>query len=802
MINQDNLNKDNFKNTDPENIDFRQLNNLKKKGGKQECEQCQFLFLFSNSPIPVIIFSLDGRVKEMNIPAKRMYNIAEEDISKLDVYSNINNAFPLPTPEIFEQALNGNIQTLQPIELVVECENPVGKKNIWIEPKLFPVYNFKQDLAFIGQINHDITSLIETQTKLQESQELYYSIVNLQSDIIFRIDTNNNITYANSNFCKLVNLDEDEIIGSSILPYLAEESIENSFELLKNTKPENPNIRKREKLIINNEEKYFDFDAKIIFDEYSTITEIQAIGRDITELVQASQALTESEEQFKLFIEQSHDGVWVIDEQGYTKYINQRMAEMLQYEITDFYRIPIFHFIDAKLIPLQEYYSIVCRNGEKLQYDFEFVRKDSQNLYVSISASPVYGADKSFIGTIYFISDITKRYFAEKELKKSEERYKYTLEAIPDTMLTFTNSGSIISIQGAPDDLFGDKGNIIGKHLNRIFEDEIASQFILAVSDFVVSRKVQNFDFSISKNSTVQYFDARIIGISDNEYLAILRNITDKKMAEYEINTLNLSLEKKVIERTTQLASAMEKLSNAKEEISGALAKEKELNNLKSRFITTISHEYRTPLTVINSSVNLIERYFDKLSKDDIFNYIEKINRAVGVLTHLVEEVLIIGKAEKGKMTVKKEYMNITEFCEKVVDEIQLTDGNQHQIVKSFDSFPNAVYSDPNLIRLIINNLLSNAIKYSAKDSIVKIRLQNINDKLIITIEDNGIGIPENEVKYLFDEFHRGFNVGMAQGTGLGLSIVKYCIQSLGGEIQVKSEVNKGTTFVVHLPIN
>lgn len=265
-----------------------------------------------------------------------------------------------------------------------------------------------------------------------------------------------------------------------------------------------------------------------------------------------------------------------------------------------------------------------------------------------------------------------------------------------------------------------------------------------------------------------------------------------------------------IVTRIAGIAEDITERKQAQADILNALAKEKELSELKSRFISTTSHEFRTPLTTINSSAELLEHYGEKWSVERKITHLHRIQASVTYMTKLLNDILVIGKVEAGKLKLSLEALDLEKFCRTLVEEIQLQDRNQHQIIFSIRSeekskvnmpFFRLPEMDKQLLRSILENLLSNGIKYSPKESTINLILSYHNDQAIFQISDRGIGIPLPDRERLFETFHRATNVGTIPGTGLGLTIVKKCVDIHQGQISVESEVGVGTTFTVTLPM-
>jgi PAS domain S-box-containing protein len=237
------------------------------------------------------------------------------------------------------------------------------------------------------------------------------------------------------------------------------------------------------------------------------------------------------------------------------------------------------------------------------------------------------------------------------------------------------------------------------------------------------------------------------------------------------------------------------------QELRVSLEKEKELNELKSRFVSMTSHEFRTPLSTILSSCELLEHYRHKWTPAKELTHLHRIQSAVKRMTDMLNDVLIIGKAEAGKLEYRPKPLDLVEYCWQLVEEVQLNFGNQHMI--SFTSQYESLQCcmDEKLLGHILSNLLSNAIKYSPIGSNVKFTLAGEDGQAVIEIQDWGIGIPEEDLPRLFESFHRATNVGNILGTGLGLAIVKKCVDIHQGKIAVRSTLEFGTNFTVTLPL-
>lgn len=297
--------------------------------------------------------------------------------------------------------------------------------------------------------------------------------------------------------------------------------------------------------------------------------------------------------------------------------------------------------------------------------------------------------------------------------------------------------------------------------------------------------------------------------------IAFIVDITHRKEAERsliqqkkelervteQIRKLNAELEGKVEERTVILKEALQKLEESQKELSEALDKERELNEIKSRFVSMASHEFRTPLSTVLSSASLLSKYTTTEDQEKRNRHIAKIKGSVKHLNDILEDFLSLGKLDEGKVESHLADLDLKEFVNETVDEMRGLLKND-QLILVEHSGETQVHTDKKLLKNIIINLLSNAIKFSDVGATINLK-SNVHENVAeISIADNGLGISKEDQEHLFSSFFRGKNVTNIQGTGLGLHIVKRYIDLLNGTVTLRSELNKGTTVTFTIPIN
>jgi two-component system, OmpR family, sensor histidine kinase VicK len=387
---------------------------------------------------------------------------------------------------------------------------------------------------------------------------------------------------------------------------------------------------------------------------------------------------------------------------------------------------------------------------------------------------------------------------AHQSVQAERQRYQELFEFAPDGYLITDAEGTIQEVNRAAADLFTfSQRFLVGKSLVSFVHDSerltFTSQLAIASKENRVRewevrlqpRKRWYVDVSL-KVAPVRDKEGKLVGLR-----WLLRDITDYKQAKSALQRANEQLKTEIAERQKAEALARE-----------ALESEKELSELKTRFIGMVSHEYRTPLTIILSSAELLERYSDRLTQEKKFQHLKRIENQVHHLTQLVDDVLFINQVEAQSVKVKPTLLDVPAFCQEVVEDLKLKASMQQSILFESQGNFNQVYLDPKLLRQILSNLLSNAIKYSPQGGTVRLSCIGDTDQLTFCIQDEGIGIPSEDLPKLMQSFYRATNAGTSPGTGLGLAIVKKCVELHGGQITVDSQLGIGTTFKITLPVN
>jgi hypothetical protein len=377
-------------------------------------------------------------------------------------------------------------------------------------------------------------------------------------------------------------------------------------------------------------------------------------------------------------------------------------------------------------------------------------------------------------------------------------------------------TGEIEQLNPFVEEVFGYEHNeLIGQKIEVLILKSLESRHIIYREGYIKNPEPRSMGkgrdlHGVKKNGDVFPVEVSLCSYmieGEVKLVSFVNDITVRKQTESELLKMTADLERKVKERTSELSQALVELNHTNEnlkerefEVKKSLENEKEINEMKSRFVSMASHEFRTPLAGILSSVTLLEKYTQTEQQDRREKHIYKIKKSVHNLTSILTDFLSLDKLEEGIIKSNPEYFNPDSLLNEVIaDTSEVADG---QRILYVNELPNdlKIYHDIGMFRNVIINLLSNAVKYSKSDTVIRINLSSKENQIILTFRDEGIGIPLDEQKHLFDRFFRAGNAINIEGTGLGLNIVKRYLDLMHGHISFVSKQNEGTTFIVKLP--
>jgi two-component system sensor kinase FixL len=380
------------------------------------------------------------------------------------------------------------------------------------------------------------------------------------------------------------------------------------------------------------------------------------------------------------------------------------------------------------------------------------------------------------------------------------------IENALDGIITIDDRGLIETINPAACKLFDyTPEEVIGKNVSflmpppdRTQHDEYLRRYqhtkvphIIGIGREVMGLRKDGSVFPFRLGVSEVQYSGRVI------YTGFIHDLSKQKQAEDQLKEYASHLEELVDERTISLKETVQALQKAKEEVSVSLEKEKELGQLKSRFVSMASHEFRTPLSAVQLSASLIDKYAQPLKSENISKHVARIKNAVGNLTTILNDFLSLEKLEAGRVEPSFTLFDLVKFAEEITEELQMVTKQNQNIIYQHTGKISTINLDQNLLKNCIINLIANAIKYSGENTFIEFTTEITDSACIITIQDNGIGIPDADQKHLFEPFFRAHNTGNIPGTGLGLNIVARYTSLMKGKIDFKSIVNQGTLFTL-----
>ncbi|MDQ7033535.1 MAG: PAS domain-containing sensor histidine kinase [Anaerolineae bacterium] len=411
------------------------------------------------------------------------------------------------------------------------------------------------------------------------------------------------------------------------------------------------------------------------------------------------------------------------------------------------------------------------------------IAADGQQIPIIVNAAPILDEASDVEQVVFVFEDISQLKQAEEALRTERNFLQNVMDTMPSGIVVLNPQGDIITFANAhAEKILGIQRDAITQQINSVVdwtvtyldgqvmppEKQISSRIkisrkpILGVEQLITTAAGQEIPLRVN---AVPYLD------NEGHLQQIL----------YSFEDISLQL-------------------RWQQQIEEALAQEKELHELKNRFVTLISHELRTPLSIIMTSTELIQRNFEKMTPLQIVRRTDKIQKQVMRLKRIMEDVSFINKTDRVGHQIQLTVIDLPTFCKNIVEGVLLVEENKPQIIKQYEGSVTDIVGDETLLYQIMVNLVSNAVKYTPEDRTVIVSCQVTNVAITFCVADDGIGIPEADQAKLFQSFHRASNVSNIQGTGLGLDIVRRAVNVLEGSVSFTSQEGEGTTFTVILP--
>lgn len=525
--------------------------------------------------------------------------------------------------------------------------------------------------------------------------------------------------------------------------------------------------------------------------------ESRKVESDLSNVLQVSQGI------LRQIIKTSKDAIVTIDDCQNIIMANESTEKLFGYAKSELLNKPL-----SILIP-DDYYEEKNKDSYTVSRSIIESRymKNNLTVYGRTSSGKLFPIETEMSvmeidGRLYFnaiIRDITEKIKTSEKLEQSEEEFRILAESAPIMIIKVNDKFQIEYINRA-------RGipirNIIGQSLFLFIPEEEHKKVKKKIAYVFKTGKPVNYEVLGVTPEEKIWFGVNAGAIIKNgkieSVMLVVQDITNKKEAEDKVHQQNYDLEEIVNKRTKEL-------KEAKHELEVAYEKEKELGELKSRFVATASHQFRTPLTVIQSSVGVLAMQLDNMDekfKPQFEKSYERIKGQIQRMTALMNDVLVLGKLNSGNIQLDLQSVDILALAKDIVtnyDETQ-TDGRKMNVIVKGNAYP--LILDVKLIEHALSNIISNAFKYSVGKKAPCLTISFEKGKVKIIVQDFGIGIPEKDIRHIFEPFYRASNVKEFPGTGLGTAIIKEYVELNKGTIEVKSELNKGTSFKINLKNN
>ncbi|MBB4120051.1 hypothetical protein GGR32_002363 [Mesonia hippocampi] len=394
--------------------------------------------------------------------------------------------------------------------------------------------------------------------------------------------------------------------------------------------------------------------------------------------------------------------------------------------------------------------------------------------------------------------------------------FEVLFNAVSEGIIVVNKLQKIVAVNQAANTMFGyDKDELLENSLSVLIPQKYRPNHHKVASNFMANSQHRQMGsgrdlFGLHKNGNKFPVEAGLnpLELEGQVYvMAIVTDITFRKKHEQEILNLNAQLEDKIIKRTQELRDTVLNLEaeikrrkEAENRIKEALQKERDLNNLKTKFLSLVSHEFKTPLSGILTSTTLLGKYTKEEQQEKREKHLKTIKSKVKYLDNILNDFLSVERLEAGKVCYKHSKFPLSKVINEVLYDANmlLKQGQKINYPKNIDNLE--VYFDEKILELVLTNLVNNAIKYSDKNTLIDIEINTSKNSLCIAVSDQGIGIPEKEQNFIFKRYFRAENALTNQGTGIGLNIAKNHLDNLNGSISFTSTENQGSTFFINIP--
>ncbi|MCF8243059.1 MAG: PAS domain S-box protein [Melioribacteraceae bacterium] len=640
-----------------------------------------------------------------------------------------------------------------------------------------------------------------SQKSLNDSEQNFRTFFNSITELIFVTDKNGKIIHVNDTVIKRLGYERSELLTKPLVDLHSEES---SNEFLETWQHIHAGESNSSFVPLNDKNgKQIPVETSFWSGNWNNEESIFVLSKDLTKEYDALRKFN------KVF--HFNPAVMVLtNEEDKFVDVNREFLKLIGYSLDEVLgktakELKLFPEDDKHSSAAEDLTNIGSLNNRELD-----VRTKSGNIITGLFSGEIIETK----GDRYFLTiilDITEKKKVERELIKLSQ----AVEQSPVSIMITNKEGNIEYVNPNFTLVTGySYEEVINQNPRILKSGEQSEEFYNELWSTISKGENWTGIFHNKKKNGELFWESAIISPLKNEkgkiinYLAVKENITEKVEKEIELGKYREHLEELVEVRTEELEKLnkelmvqLEKEKKLEKQLHKSLEKEKELNEIKTRFISMVSHEFRTPLTSILASADLIELYGRKWSDEKFYKKVNTIQESVGDMVGLLEDVLTLSRTDRGKIAFDPGAVNIYDSILELIERVKLNAHNSHVIKFEYKTEIKKIIADEKLISHIIDNLLTNAVKFSKLGSEIIVRVDLKNNMLVLEVIDEGEGIPEKEIQFIFDAFYRARNIAHINGTGLGLSIVKSFVELHKGKILVESQLGAGTKFNIQLPV-
>lgn len=654
------------------------------------------------------------------------------------------------------------------------------------------------DVAFAMTVAEQEEQRVQAERARQASEERYRRVVEDQTEMICRFDKDFRLTFVNRAYCLLHQRRPEELLGKTLFEILSPAVQEAATTYLTTLTPANPTaIFEQCEIMPDQTRRWLQWRDRVLLDATGKIVEYQGVGRDITEqkraeaelaryqehleqlVAQRTTELSQAKERVEAILNNSTDGILLVQSDLTIQQANTAFSDLFACTPAAYQEQSLLTFVHAddtdKVINT---IGAVMADGKGRSLEICTRRQDDTLFDAELSVGYIDSVNNQTLGAVCTLRDITKRKRADAALRESEEKFRLLVEAAPIAIVITDQAGAILLVNRQAELLFAyQSAELVGQPVEMLMSPIVRAAH--------------------SRQRAVYSTAPRVRQMGGGSELFAQRKDGSPLPVEIELSYIETSAGLLVM---TFIVDITERKAR-EDQLRKAFEKEKELGELKSRFVSMASHEFRTPLATILALSETLSAYRHRMTDDQIKLRLDRIRDQVGHLQDIMEDVLQLARLQARRAEFNPMALDLDDLCRTVIAEFESQPHELHHLVYISTARRRAVTLDKKLMRQIINNLVSNALKYSPADTTVTVRLEDRDRTLLLSVHDEGIGIPAADLQHLFEPFHRAANVENIAGTGLGLTITKEAIELHGGTIAIESEVGLGTTFIVSLPV-